>query len=71
LSIKHGTMTRKEYLAALDKLRLGIASKATAEALGLSLRQIQRLAAGEQDISGSVERLLKMYLKHGLPKPRA
>ncbi len=39
-------MTTHQYLAALKKLGLTPAGKATAEALGLSLRQCQRIAAG-------------------------
>ena len=41
-------MPMKEYVAALDRLGLTVAGKQTAYALGLSLRQCQRLAAGEQ-----------------------
>jgi hypothetical protein len=40
------TMTTKQYLAALKKLGLTPASKATAAALGISLRHGQRIAAG-------------------------
>lgn len=39
-------MTTKQYLAALKKLGLTVASKDTAAALGLSVRQVQRMAAG-------------------------
>jgi hypothetical protein len=40
-------MTTKQYLAALKKLGLTPASKATAAALGVSLRQAQYYAAGK------------------------
>ena len=60
------TMTNNQYLAALKKLRLTPAGKATAEALGLSVRQIQRMAAG-QDVPETVAKLIRMYLEHGLP----
>lgn len=60
-------MTQKQYLAALKKLDLTIASKRTAHVLGLSVRQCQRFAAGETAIPPTVERLLAMYLQHGLP----
>lgn len=60
------TMTNNQYLAALKKLRLTPASKATAEALGLSVRQVQRIAAG-QDVPETVAKLIRMYLEHGLP----
>lgn len=59
-------MTAKQYLAALKSLGLTPASKATAAALGLSLRQCQRIAAGDCDVPGPVDKLLRMYLRHGL-----
>lgn len=55
-------MTTAEYLAALKKLGMTRASKVTAEALGLSVRQCQRIAAGTAPVPMPVERLLKMYL---------
>lgn len=57
----------KKFRAILDELDLGVASQRTADALGLGIRQSQRLAAGEQPVPPPLERLLKMYLKHGLP----
>jgi hypothetical protein len=60
------TMTTKQYLAALKKLGLSPASKATADALGLSVRQCQRVAAG-QPVPETLAKLLTMYLEHGLP----
>lgn len=59
-------MTNKQYLDALKKLGLTPAGKPTAKALGLSIRQIQRIKAG-QDVPETVAKLLRMYLKHGLP----
>lgn len=61
-----GTMANNQYLAALKRLGLTPASKATAEALGLSVRQVQRIAAG-QAVPETVAKLLRMYLDHGLP----
>jgi hypothetical protein len=61
-------MTTEQYLHALKRLGLTPASKRTAEALGLSLRQAQRIAAGECAVPGPVALLLAMYLKHGLPR---
>lgn len=58
-------MTTKQYLAALKKLGLTPAGRGTAEALGLSLRQVQRIAAG-QAVPETVALLLRMYLKHGI-----
>lgn len=63
-------MTIKQYLAALKKLGLTPAGQATAEALGLTVRQCQRIASGENEISGTIAKLLAMYLKHGLPAPK-
>jgi hypothetical protein len=60
-------MTAKAYLAALKKLDLTPASQATAKALGLSVRQCKRLAAGDSPVPGPVELLLGMYLRYGLP----
>ena len=60
-------MTTKQYLAALKKLGLSPSAKATGEALGLTVRQCQRYAAGDR-ISATVELLLAMYLRHGLPQ---
>ena len=61
-------MTTKEYLAAIKKLGLLPSGKATAKALGLSVRQCQRIAAGESQVPGPVALLLTEYLKlkHGL-----
>jgi hypothetical protein len=60
-------MTTKQYLAALKKLGLTPSGKATAAALGLSLRQCQRLAGGAAIPEGTAK-LLLMYLAHGLPE---
>lgn len=60
-------MTVKQYLAALKKLGLTPSGKATAEALGLTVRQCQRFASGEQDVPRPIVLLLAMYLRHGLP----
>lgn len=61
-------MTRNQYVAALNKLGLGRASKKTAEVLGLSVRQIQRFIGDDpQPIPDTIALLLEMYLKHGLP----
>jgi hypothetical protein len=60
-------MSAEQYRDALGELGLTVAGKATAEALGLGMRQIMRLANGDAPVPGPVERLLGMYLKHGLP----
>ena len=64
-------MTQKQYLAALKALGLTPAGKATATALGLTLRQCQNLANGHSPIGGTLALLLRMYLKHGIPDDSA
>jgi hypothetical protein len=56
-------MTSKQYLAALHKLGLSPSGKATAEALGLSLRQCQRIAAGESAVPEPVAKLLRVMIR--------
>ncbi len=58
-------MTTQDYLAALAELNLKPASKETARALGLSVRQCQKIAAGHARVPGPVVRLLAMYRYHG------
>lgn len=65
------SMPPDEYRNALDALGLTIAGKATARALGLGVRHCQRLATGEVTVPGPVEKLLKMYIKHGLKNEEA
>ena len=60
-------MSARQFTIALKKLRLGVASQRTAAALGIGIRQVQRIAVGEQPVMPPVERLLKMYVNHGLP----
>jgi hypothetical protein len=64
-------MTTKQYLAALNKLGLTTSAQATAAALGLSLRQCQRIAAGASPVPPTLALLLAMYLRHGRPAPEA
>lgn len=59
-------MTTRKYLAALDQLGLTVAGQKTAKALGIGLRHCQRIAAGDTKVPAPVERLLKLYLKHGI-----
>ena len=58
-------MITSEYLAALRKLRLHPAGKATSDALGLSVRHCQRIAAGAP-VPATLVLLLRMYL--GIPE---
>lgn len=60
------SMTTKQFLAALDKLDLTPSGAATAGALGVGLRQVQRIAAGDVLVPIPVAKLLKQYLKHGV-----
>lgn len=63
---KQQTPAQRKYLAALRQLDLTVAGKRTAEALGLSLRQCQRIAHAQAPVPGPVEKLLKLYMKHGI-----
>lgn len=58
-------MTTQDYLAALAACNLSPASRETARALGLSVRQIQKIAAGRAKVPGPVVMLLAMYRYHG------
>ena len=60
-------MTTAQYLEALRKLGLSPYGKATQEALGMSPRAIARMAAGGT-VTKTVELLVQMYLRHGLPE---
>jgi len=61
-------LTANQYLAALRRLGLTPASQKTADLLGLTVRQCQKIKDGQSPVTGQLERLLSMYLKHGLPK---
>jgi hypothetical protein len=55
-------MTPAAYRTALARLGLTPASKATAEALGITVRSSQRYAAGERPVPRPVQRLLERML---------
>jgi len=62
-------MNTRQYLRTLKQLNLAPASKRTAQALGApGVRSIQKWASGEVEIPGSVELLLAMYVRHGMPE---
>ena len=61
--IEERTLMRLQYLDALRKLGLRPHDKSTARALGLSLRQCQRIAAGESRVPGPVAKLLRLALQ--------
>jgi len=54
-------MTTAQYLKTLKRLKLTPAGKATAEALGLSLRQCIRIANGQAPVPEPVALLLAQY----------
>jgi hypothetical protein len=54
-------MTTAQYLEALKLLGLTPASKATAAALGMSVRQIQRYSVGGR-IPEHVQTILRIYM---------
>lgn len=63
-------MSARGFMIILKKLGLTVASQRTAKALGLSIRQVQRVAIGEQPVPPPVELLLKAYLKYPKAVPR-
>jgi hypothetical protein len=60
-------MNKKQYLAALKALELTPASKKTAEALGLSVRHIKRLASGERKVPKTLAILIHLLLERRKP----
>lgn len=57
-------MTQRQYLNALKELGLTPASKDTALAIGLTVRQLQRIAGGESKVPGPVMRLLRIMIAY-------
>jgi hypothetical protein len=60
-------MSARMFRNALEKLGLTVAGQRTAKALGIGIRNCQRLAVGERPVPRPIELLLQMYLTHGLP----
>lgn len=60
-------MTREQYLDALEKLDLKPQAQRTAALLALSVRHLQRIAAGAAPVPRAAMLLLSAYLRHGLP----
>ena len=58
-------MTTEAYLRALKRLKLLPQSQAAAAALGVSVRQLTRYAAGD-NIPETLAKLLRCYLRCGL-----
>lgn len=55
-------MSPEQYVRALHKLGLTVASKATAKTLGVTVRQSLRYASGENAIPGMMIRLLRCLI---------
>jgi len=66
-SVLEMAMTTKEYLRALDSLGLAPYGIATAEALGVSIPQLARLAAGTRKVNRTLALLIRLYLRFGVP----
>ena len=62
-------MTNEQFLQSPRQLKLTRSGRRTAQALGISVRQLQRIVAGEAPVSPTLALLLISYLKHGLPQP--
>jgi hypothetical protein len=54
----------RRFKAALKGLGLTVASQRTARALGVGVRHVQRIAAGEQPVPRPLKLLLEVYRKH-------
>lgn len=59
-------MTQADYLAALKKIGLSRASKATAAALGPTVRQCQRYASGTSAVPPTLAKLLRLAVQKRL-----
>jgi hypothetical protein len=63
-------MTTEEFCNCLRSLKLSRASARSAAALGLSIRQLQRIAAGHAPVSPMLALLITAYQKRGgVPNP--
>jgi hypothetical protein len=58
-------MTNEQFLDCLRQLKLSRASARTAAAFGLSVRQLQRIAAGHARVTPTLALLAIAYLKRG------
>jgi hypothetical protein len=63
-------MTTEQFRDCLRQLKLSRASARSAAALGLSVRQLQRISGGHTPISSTLAMLMIAYLKRGgVPAP--
>jgi transcriptional regulator with XRE-family HTH domain len=60
-------MTNEQFCDCLRRLKLTRASARSAAALGISVRQLQRIAAGQAPVSPTLSLLVIAYLKLGVP----
>jgi hypothetical protein len=60
------TITGRQFKKVLKELGLTVASKRTSALIGVSVRQVQRLASGMQPVPRPIELLLQQYKKHGI-----
>ena len=65
MTVNTFTMTKTEFAKALKALGLSRASQLTAKRLALSIRQIQRLLTGKQQVTAQTELLLKYIKRFG------
>lgn len=63
IEIAESEMTTNQYLAAIEKLGLTPSGQQTADTLGLSLRQCQRIASGHSAVPGPVGKLLSLMIR--------
>jgi hypothetical protein len=61
-------MTPQQFVSSLKKLGYRPQSKEAAEALGVSVRQLQRWGSGENEVTPTIERLLDALLFRADPK---
>lgn len=58
-------MTPRQFHAAL--VRLNCSNNGAAELLGIARSTVYRILAGDTPVPAYVEKLLDMYLRHGVP----
>jgi hypothetical protein len=62
-------MTNEQFCQCLAHLKLRRASGRTAQALGLTVRQLQRIVAGDARVSKTLALLVIAYTQRGVPSP--
>jgi hypothetical protein len=59
-------MTRKQFEIAL--VALDCSKNGASDLLGIARSTVYRILAGDTDVPLYVEKLIDMYLRHGVPK---